>query len=163
MGRIFDVVQKYRVERARPDEPAGIHLLQRDLPEDPRSSGGSSRRPAAPRGRPTSRHGFDPAGRGPAAATTARPPSAATPARLAPGPPQRGSRTGSRHPRPRPSPSNAWADGTGRIRCRQTRRSTRPDHGPAQILRRFKDLRTAYVKRERRRGPGYARPGRPKR
>ena len=34
MGRIFDVVQKYRVERAQPDEAAGIHLLQKVLPED---------------------------------------------------------------------------------------------------------------------------------
>ena len=35
MGRIFDVVQKYRVERTQTDEPAGIHLLKKDLLEDP--------------------------------------------------------------------------------------------------------------------------------
>ena len=144
MGRIFDVVQKYRVERARPDEAAGIHLLQRVLPED---AGAQAKLPppGGVEGMPESRTDLthrEETGRGNDGPST----ECSDPARLEDGPPQRGIEPAL------PSESPAIAVEPGRTSSTESDSVKptvdHPDHGPSLILRKFKDLRTAYAKGE---------------
>jgi protein-tyrosine kinase len=157
MGRIFDVVQKYRVERTQTDEPAGIHLLKKDLLEDPEVQAGDLplvglKGPPASNTGLTSREG---PGRNDDRPSTERSMSAL----LAPDSPQQEVEPVAPSEEPPLTVTHGRMAPAGSGAATPTFDS--PDHGQAQILRKFKELRTSYVKGEKSRTQ-IARPGQPK-
>jgi protein-tyrosine kinase len=157
MGRIFDVVQKYQVERTQTDEPAGIHLLKKDLLADPRVQAGDLPLVGL-EGLPAPNTGWtgrEEPGRNDDRPSTER----SMPALLAPDPPQRGVEPVAPSEVPPPTVTHGQTPPTGSDAVNPTLDS--PDHGQAQILRKFKELRTSYVKGEKSRTE-IARPGKPK-
>jgi capsular exopolysaccharide synthesis family protein len=144
MGRIFDVVQKYRVEQVQPDEAAGLHLLPKVLPED---AGAQAKLPppGGVEGLPDSTTVLthrEEKGRSNDGPSTKR----RDPDPLEDEPPHRGIEP----VLPSESPAFAVEPGQTSPTESDTVKPTvdHPDHGQSLILRKFKDLRTAYVKGE---------------